>query len=197
MVQVGDDKLHVIVGDVCGHGVDEAALGVELRVAWRALVLAGVPDEHVLAALEQVLMSERRAREIFATVASVIVDLAGNRATVRLAGHPPPILLAGDRRRPVDAPYRHRARRPARRPPPATDVEFAGDELVPADVHRRAHRGARRRSADERLDVDGLCALLDEPAATRPYRCPRCRPGWSAGPSRPTAGRSPTTWRCC
>ena len=32
----------LMVGDVCGHGVDEAALGVELRVAWRALMLAGV-----------------------------------------------------------------------------------------------------------------------------------------------------------
>lgn len=90
VVQVGDDRLHVIVGDVCGHGVDEAALGVELRVAWRALVLAGVPEEQVLPSLEQVLMSERRAREVFATVASAVIDLPGNRATVRLAGHPPP-----------------------------------------------------------------------------------------------------------
>src|SRR5919112_319993 len=54
----------LIVGDVCGHGVDEAALGVELRVAWRALVLAGVSDEAVLPAVEQVLMSERKAAEI-------------------------------------------------------------------------------------------------------------------------------------
>ena len=37
-----------MVGDVCGHGADEAALGVELRVAWRALMLAGVADDAVL-----------------------------------------------------------------------------------------------------------------------------------------------------
>ncbi|NHW87935.1 SpoIIE family protein phosphatase, partial [Escherichia coli] len=79
---------------VCGHGVDEAALGVELRVAWRALILAGVPDDEVLPALEQVLMSERRLQEIFATVATARLDLAAGRATVRLAGHPPPVLLA-------------------------------------------------------------------------------------------------------
>ena len=85
----------MIVGDVCGHGVDEAALGVELRVAWRALVLAGVPDDEVLPALEQVLMSERRPGRVFATVATVTLDLAANRATVRLAGHPPPLLLSG------------------------------------------------------------------------------------------------------
>ena len=34
--------VHAIVGDVCGHGPDEAALGALLRVSWRALVLAGV-----------------------------------------------------------------------------------------------------------------------------------------------------------
>ena len=57
-----------MVGDVCGHGVDEAALGVELRVAWRALVLAGVPDDEVLPALQQVLMSERHEHQLFTTV---------------------------------------------------------------------------------------------------------------------------------
>jgi serine phosphatase RsbU (regulator of sigma subunit) len=163
-VQVGDDKLHVIVGDVCGHGVDEAALGVELRVAWRALILAGVSDEHVLSALEQVLMTERRAREIFATVASVCIDLAGNRATVRLAGHPPPILLAGGRARPVAA----RTGivlgvRPT--PTPVTDVEFTGESwslLMYTDGLIEGHAGL----GGARLDVAGLCALLGEPAAT-------------------------------
>ena len=32
-----------IIGDVMGHGPDEAAIGVHLRVAWRTLVLAEVP----------------------------------------------------------------------------------------------------------------------------------------------------------
>lgn len=99
VVQTRPDRVDFIVGDVCGHGVDEAALGVELRVAWRALVLAGVPDDEVLPALEQVLMSERRLQEIFATVATARLDLARNAATVRLAGHPPPLLLSGVRSR--------------------------------------------------------------------------------------------------
>ncbi|MFD0786452.1 PP2C family protein-serine/threonine phosphatase, partial [Micromonospora azadirachtae] len=86
VVQTRPDRVDLIVGDVCGHGVDEAALGVELRVAWRALVLAGVPDDEVLPALEQVLMSERRLQEIFATVATARLDLGANRAVVRLAG---------------------------------------------------------------------------------------------------------------
>ncbi|MFD0821764.1 PP2C family protein-serine/threonine phosphatase, partial [Micromonospora zhanjiangensis] len=51
VVPTTPDRVDVIVGDVCGHGADEAALGVELRVAWRALVLAGVPDDAVLPAV--------------------------------------------------------------------------------------------------------------------------------------------------
>jgi serine phosphatase RsbU (regulator of sigma subunit) len=163
VVQVGDDKLHVIVGDVCGHGVDEAALGVELRVAWRALVLAGVPDDQILSSLEQVLMSERRAREVFATVASVVLDLPGNSATVRLAGHPPPVLLTGGHAVPVDA-RGGIVLGVSPRPAPATEVEFSGDDwslLMYTDGLIEGHTG----SGNERLDVDGLCAVLDEPAA--------------------------------
>ena len=163
VVQVGKDKLQVIVGDVCGHGVDEAALGVELRVAWRALVLAGVPDDRILGALEQVLMSERRAREVFATCAAVTIDLAANRATVRLAGHPPPVMLAGGGAEPVTA----RTGivlgvRPT--PTPATDVEFDNDDwslLMYTDGLIEGHTGI----GNERLDVDGLCRLVGEPAA--------------------------------
>ncbi|MFC4065716.1 PP2C family protein-serine/threonine phosphatase [Actinoplanes subglobosus] len=163
VIQVGDDRLHVIVGDVCGHGVDEAALGVELRVAWRALVLAGVPEEQVLPSLEQVLMSERRAREVFATVASAVIDLPGNKATVRVAGHPPPVVLSGGRAAPVDV---RRGIvlgvRPA--PTPATELEFEGHDwsmLMYTDGLIEGRTGA----GNERLDVGGLCKLLGEPDA--------------------------------
>ena len=177
VVQVGDDRLHVIVGDVCGHGVDEAALGVELRVAWRALVLAGVPEEQVLPSLEQVLMSERRAREVFATVAAASIDLPGNRATVRLAGHPPPVVLSGGRVAPVAA----RTGivlgvRPT--PTPATELEFTGHDwslLMYTDGLIEGHTGA----GTERLDVNGLCKLLDEPAA-RDVPTPAL-PAWLVG----------------
>lgn len=163
VVQVGDDRLQVIVGDVCGHSVDEAALGVELRVSWRALVLAGVADEAILPALEQVLMTERRAREVFATVASVVIDLSADRGTVRLAGHPPPVLLSGGTAVPVTA----RTGivlgvKPS--PTPVTEVEFDGPDwslLIYTDGLIEGHTGV----GHERLDVSGLCALISEPAA--------------------------------
>ena len=43
LIETPDGWLHALVGDVCGRGPDEAALGVCLRVAWRTMVLAGQP----------------------------------------------------------------------------------------------------------------------------------------------------------
>ena len=94
-VQVGDDTVHVLIGDVSGHGPDEAALGVCLRIAWRTLVLAGVPADRLLGALQDVLVVERHASHVFTTLCMVSLDPSRERATVRLAGHPPPLLLTG------------------------------------------------------------------------------------------------------
>jgi serine phosphatase RsbU (regulator of sigma subunit) len=97
VIQTAPRRLSMLIGDVSGHGVDEAALGVELRAAWRALTLAGVPGDALLAALERVLITERRSEEIFATLATVDVELdGGGHATVRLCGHPPPLAVVGD-----------------------------------------------------------------------------------------------------
>jgi serine phosphatase RsbU (regulator of sigma subunit) len=92
--------VHAIVGDVCGHGPDEAALGALLRVSWRALVLAGVDEPQLLPKLQQVLVSERHDRSLFTTAATVALrpvddDVVPGRvaARVRLAGHPPPLVL--------------------------------------------------------------------------------------------------------
>ncbi|GAA3072038.1 fused response regulator/phosphatase [Pseudonocardia yunnanensis] len=93
--------VHAIVGDVCGHGPDEAALGALLRVSWRALVLAGVDEPQVLPKLQQLLVSERHDRSLFTTVCTVAfrteVSPADGRpqtdVLVRLAGHPAPISL--------------------------------------------------------------------------------------------------------
>ncbi len=51
-VQTPDGSVHVVVGDVCGHGPDEAALGVALRIAWRTLVLAGQTGNALLRTLD-------------------------------------------------------------------------------------------------------------------------------------------------
>jgi serine phosphatase RsbU (regulator of sigma subunit) len=94
-VQTPDGTVQAVIGDVSGHGPDEAALGVALRIAWRTLVLAGVPAGDVLARLQDVLVAERHAEHVFTTVCMVSLDPGGMTAGVRLAGHPPPLLLTG------------------------------------------------------------------------------------------------------
>jgi serine phosphatase RsbU (regulator of sigma subunit) len=94
--------VHAIVGDVCGHGPDEAALGALLRVSWRALVLAGVDEAQLLPKLQQVLVSERHDPALFTTVCAVAIlpgDGGRRDAVVRVAGHPPPVLLQPELRR--------------------------------------------------------------------------------------------------
>ncbi|MER6130500.1 SpoIIE family protein phosphatase [Streptomyces sp. NPDC001815] len=91
-VRTPDGTVHAMIGDVCGHGPDEAALGVELRIAWRALTLAGLCGDRLLSTLQQVLEHERDSEEIFATLCTVDIAPDGRRAGLCLAGHPAPLI---------------------------------------------------------------------------------------------------------
>ncbi|MGW4892598.1 SpoIIE family protein phosphatase [Kitasatospora sp. NPDC004240] len=90
-VRTDDGAVHVVIGDVCGHGPDEAALGVALRIAWRTLVFAGLTGEALLTTLQHVLEHERRSDEIFATLCMLVIEPSG--AT---GGHHPADGAAGD-----------------------------------------------------------------------------------------------------
>lgn len=109
-VRTDDGTVHVVIGDVCGHGPDEAALGVALRIAWRTLVFAGLTGEALLSTLQHVLEHERRSDEIFATLCMLVLSPspeadssasgsaashspAAEHARLYLAGHPAPLLL--------------------------------------------------------------------------------------------------------
>nr|WP_239071118.1 SpoIIE family protein phosphatase [Cellulomonas chitinilytica] len=93
VVERPDGTVLAMVGDVCGHGPDEAALGATLRTAWRTLVLADVPADAILPLLERVLASERARPEIFTTVSMLAVAPDRASADLYLAGHPVPLLL--------------------------------------------------------------------------------------------------------
>ncbi|MFI1652673.1 PP2C family protein-serine/threonine phosphatase [Streptomyces avidinii] len=97
-VRTPDGTVHAMIGDVCGHGPDEAALGVELRIAWRALTLAGLCGDDLLATLQEVLEVERPCEEIFATLCTVDIAPDGRRAGLCLAGHPAPLIARPGRR---------------------------------------------------------------------------------------------------
>lgn len=95
VAETADGRLRAVVGDVCGHGPDEAAIGVCLRAAWRALTVAGVDSELVVRALESVLEHEREIPFLFTTLCTLEIDPANARANMLLAGHPPPVLIDG------------------------------------------------------------------------------------------------------
>jgi serine phosphatase RsbU (regulator of sigma subunit) len=84
-----------VIGDVAGHGPDEAALGATLRTAWRTLVLTETPPDRVLPQLERVLVTERPTPEVFVTLCQVVISPERDRVDVYLAGHLPPMLLTG------------------------------------------------------------------------------------------------------
>jgi serine phosphatase RsbU (regulator of sigma subunit) len=94
-VELPDGTVRMVLGDVSGHGPEEAALGVSLRVGWRSLVLAG-NGSATLDQLERLLVVERTDPHAFATVCDLTVHPDRSSVTVALAGHPPPLVVDGD-----------------------------------------------------------------------------------------------------
>jgi PAS domain S-box-containing protein len=103
-LRLADGTTALLVGDVAGHGPDEAAVGVALRAAWRALVLTGHGPDELLAGLDMVLVRERPSEEVFATVCCCWIGRDRDRITVALAGHPPPLLAYDGRVGVVEVP---------------------------------------------------------------------------------------------
>jgi serine phosphatase RsbU (regulator of sigma subunit) len=94
-VQDGDGTVHVIIGDVCGHGPDEAALGVLLRIAWRTLVMSEAPSDTLLRTLQEVLVAERHDAGVFTTLCMASIAPDRRSTILRVAGHPLPVVLDG------------------------------------------------------------------------------------------------------
>lgn len=107
-VERPDGSIRAMIGDVCGHGPDEAAIGVALRIAWRTMIMAGHPDDRVLHGLEAILEAERADRQ-FCTLLDITVSPDRRHLTTRVAGHPPGILLDLDGSQPASyLPTEHR-----------------------------------------------------------------------------------------
>jgi len=88
VVETSDGIVHAVIGDVCGHGAAEAAIGVCLRVAWRSLVLAGTAPPVLMGLLEQLLMAEREDEHLFVTLTHLAFRPDRRSVRVIRAGHP-------------------------------------------------------------------------------------------------------------
>ena len=96
LVQLDERRVRLVVGDVCGHGPDEAAVGVSLRAAWRALAISATPMVALMRTLESVFVAERHLPGLFVTLSTIDLDLAAQSAEVLIAGHPRPVLIHDD-----------------------------------------------------------------------------------------------------
>lgn len=95
VVQTPNRTVHVMIGDVAGHGPDEAALGVALRIGWRALTFAGLRGNERMRELDRILTTERPSKGIFATLLSVALEPDSGHFTAVRAGHPGLLLQGG------------------------------------------------------------------------------------------------------
>lgn len=158
VVQTGDGLVHAVVGDVCGHGPDEAALGVSMRVAWRTMVLSTRPSTEVLSVVNQVFTHERYQPNLFTTLCMLSIDPARTTGTLHLVGHPPPLLITGTDVRELKAPVRTPVGVGDGGRWPNCEVEL-GEQwtvLMYTDGLIEGRVGSDRR----RLDVDGLIELV-------------------------------------
>jgi hypothetical protein len=88
VMRTEDSSVHVVLGDVSGHGASEAALAVHLRLAWRTAVMCGQSPHEQLHLLERILVDERPDEDTYATVVSLVFPSHGRSVRMISAGHP-------------------------------------------------------------------------------------------------------------
>ncbi len=93
-VTLPDGSVRAVIGDVCGHGPLEAALGVALRIAWRTMVVSGAVPEDTIASVATMLQLEREDEGLYTTLCDITFDPGRRKLAVRRHGHPPPLLLS-------------------------------------------------------------------------------------------------------
>ncbi|WP_245664534.1 PP2C family protein-serine/threonine phosphatase [Nocardia grenadensis] len=90
------DESLVVLGDVCGKGLEAAVLTGKIRNTLHALVSMSDDHEKVLNLLNQALLTSHHDR--FATLVMASVAHRDGRVRIRLtaAGHPPPLIVRSD-----------------------------------------------------------------------------------------------------
>lgn len=90
----GEDRWMLVIGDVCGKGPHAAAVTALARHTLRTAAMSGQSPAGMLAMLHRALRRGAERAEL-CTVCLVAISRNpdGARATITLAGHPPPLLI--------------------------------------------------------------------------------------------------------
>lgn len=92
LIDVGEGKLLLVMGDVSGRGLPAATTMASLRYAIQAYALQNDPPPVILTKLSR-LVSVADGGQL-ATVLCVLIDVEGRHLTFSNAGHLPPLLLS-------------------------------------------------------------------------------------------------------
>ncbi|WP_420822016.1 PP2C family protein-serine/threonine phosphatase [Streptomyces avicenniae] len=86
----------VVLGDVCGKGLEAAVLTGKVRNALQTLAPLSVGHQQILGLLNEALLDSRHTRFVTLVLASVRREAGRVRLRLTSAGHPPPLLVRAD-----------------------------------------------------------------------------------------------------
>jgi anti-anti-sigma factor len=91
IIELDDDRVGVVVGDVVGNGASAAAIMGQLRSALSGFLLAGNSPARALRLLSQ--FAERVDGALASTAVCLVLDTRTGELRWARAGHPPPLVL--------------------------------------------------------------------------------------------------------
>ncbi|MEU6779440.1 SpoIIE family protein phosphatase [Nonomuraea angiospora] len=94
VIPLSADRVALVIGDVMGHGVAEAATMGRLRTAVRTLADLELPPDELLTHLNDVVSG--LGDDFFATCLYLVYDATTRSCVVTRAGHPPPAVVHPD-----------------------------------------------------------------------------------------------------
>ncbi|SEB57413.1 PAS domain-containing protein [Streptomyces melanosporofaciens] len=94
LIQLSGDRVALVVGDVMGHGITEAATMGRLRTAVRTLADLDMESDELLGRLNELIRD--LGPDVFATCLYAVFDPVTRVCSYTLAGHPPPVVVHPD-----------------------------------------------------------------------------------------------------
>jgi len=93
-IQLPDDRLALVVGDMVGHGMEAMISMGRTRTALSALAVHSESPSALLSELDQFV--SQSAGSTYATIFYAVLDLQAGTVTYSSAGHPPALLVSPD-----------------------------------------------------------------------------------------------------
>jgi GAF domain-containing protein len=94
VIPLSADRVAMVIGDVMGHGITEAATMGRLRTAVRTLADLELPPDELLYHLNE--LTSDLGEDCYVTCLYAVFDPVARTCSFSLAGHPPPVVVHPD-----------------------------------------------------------------------------------------------------